>query len=450
MSAIGQAGEARASLDEDGSRLPHSELIQASFGRHELGDVVSSVGPSANVPAGQQAFARGNEVGFRCAPSLHVASHEAAHIIQQRKSAELSPRHAEEHANCVADAVCSGGRAEPLIDQLDQLGASSTPNAMQFYTPPREEAGAHADGQALQFKGPVQMKGPPPKGGASKQPVLTRGEITQLAVFGPRLAELAVLYRKAEAELGPLVDIVLGDPPRELTPEQDARYGELQKATLEYCAEAETILVNIGKLPFFPQAVNAAKAEAINRINQPRVTEAIAAALRHFAANWDGKSSTDYTKKGKSPVDPKRLTDKRVRSAIRAGNKQIRSATIDNNTIGELDGRSYGTQHKRKITLSAPALYMMGVDFKATSAAKIVDGFVEEMADVLVHEAVAHAVPEVAIKDGVAAHEIMKLILQHLAGQPLGDPSKLPHDHTGKLNGTIGRMCVASKHQCKF
>jgi outer membrane protein OmpA-like peptidoglycan-associated protein len=108
-----------------GGSLPHLDTIQRLFGRHDVGGVRTHVGgdaAAANHALGAEAYAFGDAVGFREAPSLHTAAHEAAHTVQQRggisvpggMGAEGDPY--ERHADAVADKVVAGQSAESLLD----------------------------------------------------------------------------------------------------------------------------------------------------------------------------------------------------------------------------------------------------------------------------------------------------------------------------------------------
>jgi hypothetical protein len=110
------------------SRLPHLDVIQRSFGRHDVRSVhahVDGAARSASEVMGAEAFATGNSVAFRDAsPSLHTAAHEAAHVVQQRAGVSLAGGVGEvgdpyeRHADAVADLVVRGENAEPLLDEM--------------------------------------------------------------------------------------------------------------------------------------------------------------------------------------------------------------------------------------------------------------------------------------------------------------------------------------------
>jgi len=119
--------EARRGIKDAGQALPHAERIQASFGRHDISHVRAKIGgeaSTANRRMGALAFASGDRIGFRESPSLHLAAHEAAHIVQQREGLSLPGNVGqagdrwERHADQVADAVTAGKSAEPVLNQV--------------------------------------------------------------------------------------------------------------------------------------------------------------------------------------------------------------------------------------------------------------------------------------------------------------------------------------------
>ncbi len=114
-----------------GGRLPHAEAIQASFGRHDVGDIQAHVGGAAREASealGARAYATGGSTAFAQAPDLHLAAHEAAHVVQQRAGVQFDrvgvagDAH-ERHADAVADAVVAGRSAEALLDAPPAGGA---------------------------------------------------------------------------------------------------------------------------------------------------------------------------------------------------------------------------------------------------------------------------------------------------------------------------------------
>ena len=127
-----------------GSRLPHADEIQQSFGPdRDVSTIQAHTGGGAAAACdmvGGQAFASGNNVAFRdSAPSLHTAAHEAAHVMQQRGGVQLKggvgeagDTH-ERHADAVADRVVRGESAADLLSGVGGGGGKSLPAAaVQF------------------------------------------------------------------------------------------------------------------------------------------------------------------------------------------------------------------------------------------------------------------------------------------------------------------------------
>ena len=109
-------------------QLPHLQMIQESFGTHDVGGIQAHVGGPARAASekmGAQAYATGDAVAFKQAPDLHTAAHEAAHVVQQRSGqvqlkggvGEAGDRY-EQHADAVADAVVQGKSAQGLLDRF--------------------------------------------------------------------------------------------------------------------------------------------------------------------------------------------------------------------------------------------------------------------------------------------------------------------------------------------
>lgn len=119
--AVAQAGTASAARS-----LPFLNMIQRSFGRHDVTGVRAEIGgkaAAASKELGADAYATGNTVAFAGEPDLHTAAHEAAHVVQQRGGVNLkggvdggSGDPLEAQANAVADAVVAGRSAEAILD----------------------------------------------------------------------------------------------------------------------------------------------------------------------------------------------------------------------------------------------------------------------------------------------------------------------------------------------
>jgi hypothetical protein len=124
---------AAAGVTGAGERLPHLEAIQRSFGAHDVSGISSHVGGAAADAAsaiGAEAYATGNSVAFASAPSLFVAAHEAAHVVQQRAGVQLlggvgeAGDVYERHADEVAERVVRGDSAADLLSAPAHGGPS--------------------------------------------------------------------------------------------------------------------------------------------------------------------------------------------------------------------------------------------------------------------------------------------------------------------------------------
>ncbi len=129
---------AERGVEGSGTTLPHLNIIQGAFGRHDVSGVSAHVGGAAGQAAdqlGAEAYATGNAVGFASPPSLHLAAHEAAHVVQQRAGVSLkggvgeSGDAYERHADLVADTVVAGRSAEAVLDQGPGGGAGGATSA---------------------------------------------------------------------------------------------------------------------------------------------------------------------------------------------------------------------------------------------------------------------------------------------------------------------------------
>ncbi|HVK78951.1 MAG TPA: DUF4157 domain-containing protein [Kofleriaceae bacterium] len=122
-------------------RLPFADVIAGAFGRHDMADVRVAIGGAATDAAGAlgaRAYATGNTIAFAGEPDLHLAAHEAAHIVQQRAGVHLADGlgrpgdQYERHADAVADAVVRGESAEALLDQHAGAGGGGVQRAVQL------------------------------------------------------------------------------------------------------------------------------------------------------------------------------------------------------------------------------------------------------------------------------------------------------------------------------
>jgi hypothetical protein len=121
--------------------LPYLDRIQRAFGaHHDLGDVRAHLGPSADFAAETleaQAFTFGRHIVFRGFPSLHLAAHEAAHVVQQRAGVDIIGSEAaqERHADAVATRVVHGLSAVDLLHS-PRAGVGPGHGVLQFKRTP--------------------------------------------------------------------------------------------------------------------------------------------------------------------------------------------------------------------------------------------------------------------------------------------------------------------------
>lgn len=140
-------------VEGPGDRLPFHDEIQRAFGAHDISGIrahVGGAGADASRALGAEAYAHGNNIAFAAQPSLHLAAHEAAHVVQQRagvafKNSEPGDEF-EEHANAVADTVVRGHSAEPLLSAMAGTGATATPARAIVQ---RQTAGARDQAEAF-------------------------------------------------------------------------------------------------------------------------------------------------------------------------------------------------------------------------------------------------------------------------------------------------------------
>lgn len=125
---------ARAGVAEAGGSLPFLDVIQQSFGHHDVSGVGAHTGGAAaeaSEAIGAEAYAVGDQVAFKGSPDLHTAAHEAAHVVQQRAGVQLKGGVGEagdpyeRHADAVADLVVRGESAEGLLDSMAGSGGDS-------------------------------------------------------------------------------------------------------------------------------------------------------------------------------------------------------------------------------------------------------------------------------------------------------------------------------------
>ena len=140
--AVDVHAAAEHGISGSSSSLPHLDAIQRSFGGHDVSGIrahTDSAAAQGSAAMGAAGYATGNDVAFAgSSPDLHLAAHEAAHVVQQRAGVQLSGGVGEvgdvheRHADQVADAVVAGQSAEHLLGNLpSNTSAATTQRSIQ-------------------------------------------------------------------------------------------------------------------------------------------------------------------------------------------------------------------------------------------------------------------------------------------------------------------------------
>lgn len=132
---------ALAGVQGSGGTMPHYDKLQQAFGKHDLSQVKAFTGEhaaAAAVSIGASAYTVGNRVAFGVSePSLHLAAHEAAHVIQQRAGVHCKGRVGqsgdvyERQADAVADAVVRGQSVEAMLGRPAAQSVSGAPSVQR-------------------------------------------------------------------------------------------------------------------------------------------------------------------------------------------------------------------------------------------------------------------------------------------------------------------------------
>jgi hypothetical protein len=108
---------------------PHADMIESAIGQAVPG--AAAVDPDACEERGVPAFTHGTTTFFASeSPDLHVAAHEATHVLQHAKRTGDLGLGAEGHAHAVADAVVAGRDASWLLGD----GGDEVAPAVRNYT----------------------------------------------------------------------------------------------------------------------------------------------------------------------------------------------------------------------------------------------------------------------------------------------------------------------------
>ncbi len=125
--------------------LPHRDQIERSFGR-DLSNVRAHVGAPAGTVArelGANAFTMGTQIAFREVPTLRLAAHEAAHVVQQRSGLPATSSQ-ERNADAIASRVVAGRSASDLLPRA--IAAKPAAFPIQYEKPKKltdEELDGH-------------------------------------------------------------------------------------------------------------------------------------------------------------------------------------------------------------------------------------------------------------------------------------------------------------------
>jgi Domain of unknown function (DUF4157) len=212
---------AQAGTRGSGQPLPHLSAIQSSFGSdHDLSPVRAHIGGSAAEAAQSMratAFATGNRVAFREPPSLKLAAHEAAHVVQQRAGVDLSdgvgaPNDPyEKQADAIAARVAAGQSATDLLPSpaarhgLSKVQKQHSDDAMDAGGPPlttaSSDAGAPSGTSVLdRVRAALTRANPDPEGAGVGDFPEAFGILNGLAMFD-MLSTLDALQRTGDVEV---------------------------------------------------------------------------------------------------------------------------------------------------------------------------------------------------------------------------------------------------------
>jgi hypothetical protein len=140
--------------------LPYLSNIQKAFGaEHDVSNVQAHVGgvaSTANESMAAKAYTMGDHVAFHEQPNLHLAAHEATHVVQQRKGVALPGGvgqigdQYERHANTVAEGVVAGQPVAGLLSQSPGIGIGGAMGGVGVQRQPAGGAPAPAAARTAQ------------------------------------------------------------------------------------------------------------------------------------------------------------------------------------------------------------------------------------------------------------------------------------------------------------
>jgi hypothetical protein len=242
--------------NRSGHPLPFLDIIQRSFGHHDLSHVRAHTDSGAAAEAlaiGAEAFARGSHVAFSRPPGLHTAAHEAAHVIQQRGGVDVAGGMGREgdayerHADEVADRVALGQSSEALLDAPPGpagLAPASSPVVQLRRIPPNV--------RALLIAGSTSA--PNPLANVEGAERLVDLAMADLSPFDQVLVKIDRLGSLTDAEFNALT-------PRERV----SRTAEAIIALFPALQLGDPNLIDTGARPATPDAANITK--VVDRVN---------------------------------------------------------------------------------------------------------------------------------------------------------------------------------------
>ena len=145
---------AKGAFQGSGSALPHAGKIESSFGA-DMSSVQAYTGPAASAACeslGAQAFTMGNKIAFADnSPSVQLAAHEAAHVVQQAQGVSLSGGVGKAGDKYEVAADNAAAAVVQSKDASGDLGMSKGGGGSE---------GVQAKLDGLQFKEDIQFLGP--------------------------------------------------------------------------------------------------------------------------------------------------------------------------------------------------------------------------------------------------------------------------------------------------
>ena len=196
-------------------QLPYLDVIQRSFGPHDVTSVQAHAGAQASTAARALravALTTGEHVAFDGQPSLHTAAHEAAHVIQQRAGVSFQGVGKdgdayERHADAVAQRVIAGQSSEALLGAITHSRPNRVASVVQLASW-NSLYGRNADDKAKGLKAEMGTSRP---GWSAASELETNGKKgTKVSGFKLTGEDILEVIKTAESERG--VNHLLGKP----------------------------------------------------------------------------------------------------------------------------------------------------------------------------------------------------------------------------------------------